>query len=79
MLYGQVRDVESLIESGADVNGIDEVGETALIKATLVGKDGFMKLLLKSGADMKGEDIYGDMALMTAINKNHHKCVDLLL
>ena len=79
VLYGQVRDVESLIESGADMNDIDEDGETALIKAALLGKDGFVKLLLKSGADVKGEDIYGDTALMTAINKNHHKCVDLLL
>ena len=44
---------EFLIANGADVNGTDETGMTAMMEAAAWGYDAVVKLLLDKGGDMK--------------------------
>ena len=52
-----------LIDRGADVNGVDRVGCTALFAAALRGRDGEVQFLLKHGADKSLRDAKGETAL----------------
>ena len=77
--------VRALLESGADVNAIDERGETAMTAATSLFKPEIpelvevMDLLLKSGASLDAKDRLGMTALHRAASMKWHSVLRLLL
>ena len=52
-----------LIEAGADINSIDNQGQTAMHWAGKLGSPTFLKLLIKNGGNFLIEDMYGKTAL----------------
>jgi len=66
------------IESGHDINGLNEYGETPLITAVIEHRVDWVPRILDHGADIDGTDKNGDTALDSA---EYHKCkylIDLL-
>ena len=51
--------ISRLISQGADVNKVDEYGDTPLIKASVFCRPKTAELLLKAGADVNKTDKYG--------------------
>ncbi len=49
---GDVAEVKSLIEAGADVNAQNKEGVTALMTASATGHTDIAKLLIEEGADV---------------------------
>ena len=76
---GDVRLLESLVQSGADVNEPDGDGQVALISAAGNGHSDCVKSLLEAGANVNILDNEGDSALYTAADNGHLQCIDLLL
>jgi len=60
-----------LLEKGADVNGKDSSGHTALICAAKVGHIETVQLLLARGADTNAKDNWNETALGHAAAKGH--------
>lgn len=51
VIRGILDDVEMLLSAGADPNATDEIGLTALHRATMSGRKDVVDLLIKNGAD----------------------------
>ncbi|KAK7967599.1 AGC PKA kinase [Apiospora aurea] len=64
---GNDEAVEILLSKGADVNGIDEEGSTALDFAVSEGKEEVVRLLLERGANPNSGDNYGHTSLHWAL------------
>ena len=60
--------VQSMIDHGADVNAVNNRGQTALWFACADGQEGFVKILLDAGADPNITDNLKDSSLHSAIN-----------
>ena len=58
-----------LIRAGADVNEVDVINCTALMKASKYGHLGCVSLLLEAGADVNIPDIFGVPALGQAVDE----------
>ena len=76
-----IQAVEAIIEHGADVNAVNNIGQTALWFACVDGQDSFVKILLDTGAEPNIVDKYGDSCLHAAIHgqcstETIHKIVD---
>ena len=76
---GQTTTMEDLLGQGADVNGQDEYGNTALTFAAGNGHLGTVLLLLDSGGIVDAKNKYGETALMGAARNGHHRIVLALL
>ncbi len=79
---GNKKSIKLFINSGADVNAIDDSigsGDTALIRASRKGEKGAVKLLLAKNADVNARNNNGDTALMLALKYNHQAVVKLLI
>ncbi len=63
---GDLETVQSLIEQGADVNAIDNNGNTALMWASARGHTETVGFLIDKGADVNAVDNDGDTALKIA-------------
>ena len=63
--------VRAIIDHGADVNAVNNRGQTALWFACVDGQESFVKILLNAGADPSIADKYGDSCLQAAI---HGQC-----
>jgi hypothetical protein len=70
--------VKVLLEKGADVNGKDRGGASALMEASKEGHLDVVKLLLKKGADANAKDNEGKTALVQAADRGHSKVANLL-
>ena len=70
--------VELLLERGAQVDLQDNVGQSALMVASVVGQTKIVKLLLERGAQVDLRDNNGDSALMLADRNGHIKTVQFL-
>jgi len=88
---GNVNAIKDLLEKGADVNAIDEWGNTALSEAARAGHIAVVKLLIDKGADVNAKDdkrgwIFnytfdrrGMTALMWAAERGHTEVVKFLI
>jgi len=78
---GEVERVESLLESGADVNSWSNLGShshTPLMYAVYMGHYEVSKILIEAGADLETPDKAGNAPLMTARRKGSEEIVELL-
>ena len=60
---GHELTVQTLLDSGANVNAQDPLGSTALDWAVPSGNEKAVQVLLRNGADVKSRDIYGNTVL----------------
>ena len=74
-----MQTVESLLNSGADMNQQNGKKETPLHVACTYGAKDCVRALLKHGADRNILDIHGDTPYQTARTYNHTTCKRLLL
>ena len=73
------KEIEVLIQQGADVNVQVNSGCTALIIASYFGREDVVGILLQNGADVNHRDDYGRTALIWASMEGHKETVQLLL
>ncbi len=77
---GDLEQVKSLIEKGADVNTrSDNWPPTPLIAATSNGHKKIVELLIKKGADIDARGIDNETALHRAVGKGYTDVTELLL
>lgn len=76
---GFVRGVKFLVEHGADVNAVNEFGDSALIDVTTLGNVDIARLLLAHGADPNATSRTRDNPLHTAAQGGNATLVALLL
>jgi ankyrin repeat protein len=65
---GDVDILNSLLSAGADVDGHDSTGATALMAAAVMGNDKIVEVLLERGAKIEARDESGYTPLMFASN-----------
>ncbi len=70
---GEVAEVRSLLQRGADVHGRDHSSWTPLIHAAYQGKNEVVRILLEAGADAKDKGLGGYTALSLAALKRGNK------
>ncbi len=58
----RLRDVEILLEAGANTDVRDAEGNTPLIRATLLENEDMMKMLIKAGASVDAQNHQGEKA-----------------
>lgn len=68
-----------LLEQGANLNGLDEDGETPLTAAALAGRQEMVKLLLDHGAGTMVRNAGGFTVLHAAAYAGHRQIVELVL
>lgn len=76
--HGDYRDVELLLEHGANVNEQGDIGLTALHYAASKNRLDIVKLLMRYGADESIENDFGESALDWARNSKAADVVDFL-
>ncbi len=82
-IQGDVKKVEALIASGAEINIKNKYGNTPLHAAVILNKTGVdktevIKLLLEKSADINAQDQFGNTALHFAADAGDHAAVELL-
>lgn len=76
---GDLNRVCKLLDTGVDVNSLDEHGQTALMNAAHRGDVELTQLLIQRGADLNHTAKYGLTALMLAVINNHPQIVGFLV
>jgi len=76
---GDMKGVEKAIESGVDVNGMDEEGRTALMFAGFNGHSEIVLILLDEGSGIDRRDLMGRTALLYAATGPFPETVRILL
>ncbi len=66
------------IESGADINFIDENGFTPLMISSNFGRERIVKLLIRRGADVNLKALNGDTALSISEAKNYSEIAEMI-
>ncbi|RYP45981.1 hypothetical protein DL768_007763 [Monosporascus sp. mg162] len=74
-----MRAISALLEYQADIDAVDQDGQTPLICAVHLGFDGLVSFLLDSGAHMELEDRYGQTPLSLAAMNGHETIAKLLV
>src|SRR5260370_27482348 len=54
--------VRAAVEVGADVNGANDIGDTAIHGAAYVGANDIVQFLVEKGAKVDAENVYGQTA-----------------
>ena len=78
-VYKIRRIARILLQQGADVDAVDNLGETPLISAAKAAQSHFVQLLLDHGANINHEDSDGQTPLSWARWRGHTKTVAFLL
>ncbi len=79
---GDLAEVRTLLDAGADLQGADENGYTALLQAIYGRKDNLLallQLLVDRGAELNAISRYGESALRVLSNAGRFDAVRLLL
>jgi ankyrin repeat protein len=63
---GDLKQIQRLLDGGADVNAKDRSGDTALMRASSKGHLEIVRLLLQKGADVNAKDRWGGTGLERA-------------
>ena len=75
-----IATINSLLESGTDVNAQDEYGQTALIIATDNDDIEIVKILLEgTNTDVNAKDKYEQTALMIAAQNGHLSIIPIIV
>lgn len=74
-INGQYKCLKVLLDGGANVNAVNDLGETALMKAVSYNNQTCMELLIKYGADLNIKNMYGESALAKAKRYGHKHLV----
>lgn len=77
--HGDLADLTNAIGSGADLNGTDTQGWTALFHAANRGWTEGMRTIIEAGADVNHGAENGFTALLAAVLGGHLESVQLLL
>jgi uncharacterized protein len=78
----QRSDIEALdrqLAAGADINALDEHGQTALMNAARDGQAGVVSFLCERGANPDHHAKYGLTAVMLAVIRGHAAIVRILV
>jgi ankyrin repeat protein len=76
---GDLIKVCDLLDAGAEIDGLDEHGQTALMNAAHRGDVELTRLLIRRGAGLNHTAKYRLTALMLAVIGNHAEIVRLLV
>ena len=68
---GHSKSIARLIAEGADIDSLDQYGQTALMLAAAGGHDDVVRILLANGADKNVSAKYALSALMLAVINRH--------
>jgi len=77
-MVSELQIMQLLVNSGADINQKNTVGETLLFMAS-AAPIGYMRFLLENGIDINAKNIYGETALFEPTLIGNEKAVLLLL
>ncbi|MDA8098507.1 MAG: ankyrin repeat domain-containing protein [Nitrospiraceae bacterium] len=76
---GELSNMQNLLARGADVNGKNMRGYTALILAVRGDQTYAVKFLIGNGADVNAQDVDGDSPLRLAVTNGNSEFASLLL
>lgn len=76
---GDLNKVCSLLDDGADINSLDEHGQTALMNAVYRGDVELTQILVQKGAELNRTAKYRLTALMLAVISDRVEIVRLLV
>ena len=76
---GDLNRVCALLDQGADINSLDEHGQTALMNAAYRGDVELVRVLIQRGAKLNHTAKYRLTALMLAVINNRTEIVRLLV
>jgi uncharacterized protein len=76
---GDIDRVRSVLDAGADINALDEHGQTALMNAVYWGNLDIAKLLIEHGAKLNHTAKWHLTALLLAVIGNRPQMVQLLI
>ncbi|ESW23486.1 hypothetical protein PHAVU_004G051200 [Phaseolus vulgaris] len=76
---GEVRTIQKLLEKGADLNGRDQHGWTALHRASFKGRMDVVKVLVERGVEVDAKDEEGYTALHCAAEAGHVDVTEFLV
>src|SRR5208337_5502443 len=76
---GDLPEIKSLLDKGAEVNAKNDNGSTALMAASLQGHPEIVQALLAKGAEVNAKNNNGSTALMAACLQGHREIVEALL
>lgn len=76
----KIEKIRQLLDSGADVNALDEIKRTPLLLATFYGVEpAIIDLLIQYGADVTVQDIFNETPLHNAAARDDKITAQLLL
>ena len=76
---GHTKVIQLLLQHGVDIDGVDQIGMTALHLAAQMGHEDSIRLLLQEKADINKKTYYGKDALALATRGGHISIVSMLL
>ena len=76
---GHLKNVETFIAAGADLEARDNDNMTALMRAAEKGYSDIFRILIDAGADISAKDKFGCTAFFKAADKNHVDIVKMLI
>ena len=76
---GKTKEVERLIDAGADLNVQGILDVTALIRAITKGHKEIVKALIDAGADLNIKDMLKNTALLSAVHDGHTDMAKMLI
>ena len=76
---GNVLRIERLLNRGADIEGRDDYGESALMYAAAADKVTVLEALIDRGAEVDGRNVHGAAALMLASSAGALGSIEILL
>lgn len=75
----KIRCIQLLLEHGADVDAIDNMGNNAILSLVQASNFPCVQLLVKHGAAVNGADDHGRTPLFYAVNNEDYQTTELLL